>query len=89
MIAIRSSVEPDVRTIIDRRRRSLIVEVTMPGVLTDTILLKVDSSSVFVRASAHDASYAKYILLHHPVVHHRARAVFRQDRLCVTLPLRG
>lgn len=89
MLAIRSSIEPDVHTFIDHQQHHITVEVTLPGVQTDTILLKVNASSVFVQASARHTSYAKYILLHHPVIHHLANAVFRQDRLCVILPLKG
>jgi HSP20 family molecular chaperone IbpA len=89
MLAIRSSVEPDVRTYIDHKERNLTVEVVLPGVKTETISLKVNDSSLFVQASARDACYVKYMLLHHPVLYRRARAVLRRDRLCVTLPLRG
>lgn len=89
MLTIRSSVEPNVRTIVDRQERSLTVEFMLPGVRTDTISLKVDACSVFMRASAPNTSYAKYIVLHHPVLHHRASAVLRRDTLRVILPLRG
>jgi HSP20 family molecular chaperone IbpA len=89
MLTIRSSVEPDVRTIIDRQERSLTVEFMLPGVRTETISLKVDACSVFMRASASNTSYAKYIVLHHPILHQQASAVFRSDTLRVILPLRG
>lgn len=89
MLAIRSSIEPDVHTFIDHKQRHITVEVTLPGARKDTILLKVNDSSVFVQASARHTSYAKYILLHHPVMHHLANAVFKKDRLCVILPLKG
>ncbi len=89
MLKIRSSVEPDVRTIVDRQERSLTVECTLPGVWTDTISLKVDACSVFIRASAPNTSYAKYIMLHQPVLHHLASAVLTRDTLRVILPLRG
>ena len=89
MLTIRSSVEPDVRTVIDRQEGSMTVEFMLPGVRTETISLRVDASSVFIRASAQHITYAKYIMLHHPVLHRRASAVLRSDTLRVILPLRG
>ena len=89
MLTIRSSVEPDVRTIVDRQERSLTVEFMLPGVRNDTISLKVNAGSVFIWASARHTSYAKYIALHHPVLHRQASAVLERDTLRVILPLRG
>ena len=89
MLTIRSSIEPDVRTTVDRNERSLTVEVLLPGVQTESILLKVHAHSLFVQASTPRISYAKHVLLHHPVVHQRARAVLRRDRLHIVLPLQG
>ena len=89
MVTFIEKQEPEVCEYIDTDENVITIEIVLPGVSRESIILKVTMSSLVVSASSNTTRYAKYLFFAHPVVPERGKAFYEHGLLRVKIPLRA